>query len=592
MPSASFAGSLVDIFLEGPPGVDRAATAGRFDDIFRSVACLKCNPAKIVDFLLSQQFLNPSYFSCVIRTYRDDNINISGNPLDQLIDARLLHDIHDQSHGYSFTETHRRRQREICNLLQLDINSEQFKALPNRVQDEQKRQHVLIKELDSLVHKSIDESNAPISATGEIDQLQLRFHNTKYYQIAMQTAKDAFTAEIKSSDITQQQNPRATTTASAATDACSVITNDDSLDTIIHNLSTIASHANVDLLPPCSLLDERFPEQSSNASSRQFFKAVQQALDSPQPQLPANDTDNSECNSMSSPSIPKAFTTDNPMIPTQTPSSTADILATNTSNLTAATPQSTAQIHSVTSSELYCDYTDRRFIMSGAFAPIFNRGQGFGPGHGPLTKDESHFVMNHFSQRAARNDRFLVYQCDLKRRADTAIVCTTRIRTDAKPVRNFFSLVMSENFIPRLHAAMEDDQSADAHKLMAEMAPLLLITGSRISYSPLERKTRAFTELIAILRFHGFFNTYITFGPDETRTFLVARIATFKAPLHDVPDTNGCTSAASYWRFKPGEDNLDDNARNLLQATNRDTSSEAQAVEVSSLLTTSYLLFV
>jgi hypothetical protein len=198
----------------------------------------------------------------------------------------------------------------------------------------------------------------------------------------------------------------------------------------------------------------------------------------------------------------------------------------------------------------YNDYEQRNEIVYGGFLPEFPLGQGLGPGDGPLDTRARRFLLTHFSRRPARNDRLMHTLHNTKMRADTGRVVAAAIRTDTNPMRKFFELVHSHGFDARLDSAIANPDTADAIALAKELAPVIMLTGSRVPFSALERGTRAVTELVSMVRFFGLPNVFFTVGPDETRNVIIARVAFRRdVPCLGSTRSTNCPAASSgaFW---------------------------------------------
>ena len=86
--------------------------------------------------------------------------------------------------------------------------------------------------------------------------------------------------------------------------------------------------------------------------------------------------------------------------------------------------------------------------------------------------------------------------------------------------------------------------------MIKELAPVILITGAKIPYSPLERGTRASAELISMIRYFGLTNCFLTVGPDEKRTAIIARVA---GSIYRDDTRHECDSIGAFWNREQNE---------------------------------------
>jgi hypothetical protein len=137
------------------------------------------------------------------------------------------------------------------------------------------------------------------------------------------------------------------------------------------------------------------------------------------------------------------------------------------------------------------DYEQRARIVYGAFPATFILGSGMGPGQGPLELGARRFLLRHFSRRPARDQQLLAYLHNVKFRADAGRTAAASVRTDARPLRAFLEQVNKPGMDERLSAAIADPKGEDAQRLVKLLAPVIMIAGAKIPFSPLERGTRA-----------------------------------------------------------------------------------------------------
>ena len=161
------------------------------------------------------------------------------------------------------------------------------------------------------------------------------------------------------------------------------------------------------------------------------------------------------------------------------------------------------------------------------FPAVFPLGQGVGQPEGPLPVTIRKFILQHFLRTAASCDRYLMYLNNVKFRSDSSKCMSTYVRTEKNTLDKFYNFVMEPINIDRLNDAIRHPHSEDAKVILKQIAPFILITGGKIPYSPLERGTRAASEVFAMCRYLGLPNLFYTIGFDEKRNSLIARIACF-----------------------------------------------------------------
>ena len=188
------------------------------------------------------------------------------------------------------------------------------------------------------------------------------------------------------------------------------------------------------------------------------------------------------------------------------------------------------------------DFMEQSNILYGAFPTVFPLGMGVGVSLGPLDLKTRRFLLRHFSRRPAKNQLLLIQLHNTKQRADAGRVMAASVRTDQLPLNRFFEIVNNPNYANRLANAINTPTSDEARLLVRELSPLIMTTASRIPFSPMERGTRAASELLAMVRCYGLPNAFLTLGFDEKRTAIIARIA-FAHGERNVETT----SAREFW---------------------------------------------
>jgi hypothetical protein len=190
-------------------------------------------------------------------------------------------------------------------------------------------------------------------------------------------------------------------------------------------------------------------------------------------------------------------------------------------------------------------YVDRDHILYGGFPTVFPLGKGLGPGNGPLNKGKRRFLINHFSRRVARNQKCLITLHNMKYKSDTARVVAAKVLTDSTELEEFHSIITNANLPDMIKEAETNPDSKEAQEFLKKISKVLFMTGSKIPFSPLERGTKAAVQLIAMIRYYGLPNAFITVAPDETGCALIARIAC-RGELN-VETPKSTESASQFW---------------------------------------------
>ena len=227
-------------------------------------------------------------------------------------------------------------------------------------------------------------------------------------------------------------------------------------------------------------------------------------------------------------------------------------------------------------------YSDFSVLLYGAFPTVFPLGCGCGTSPGPLNVNARKHLMRHYSRRPARRQKLILFLHNCKYRSENARVSRASVKTNSLPFQKFYEKVMSVGFDRDLESAISNPESKLAKDLVKELSPLILMTGAKIKFSPLERGTRAPVEMIALCRYFGLPNEYWTIGFDELRHTLVARVACFKSPGKKGEMSEMKTkSAYGFWNQSAELDlGFDEFASSIPNLTTTNLSDTDEGVEI------------
>ena len=216
------------------------------------------------------------------------------------------------------------------------------------------------------------------------------------------------------------------------------------------------------------------------------------------------------------------------------------------------------------------DYTEQREILYQAFPTVFPLAQGCGSLDGPLHLTTRQFLERHYSRRPATHQILQFSLHNVKFRSDTGRAMKAFVKTDSTKQTAWRDLVLSDDFAQRCENARANPASDDAKALMNQIRPIVMMSGAKIPFSPLERGTRAATELWSMVRYYGLPSAYWTVGLDEMRSAIICRVAGFLKPgnISNVPTE----SAADFW-------NMISTARRMQAAANATAAAASDGGE-------------
>ena len=114
----------------------------------------------------------------------------------------------------------------------------------------------------------------------------------------------------------------------------------------------------------------------------------------------------------------------------------------------------------------------------------------------------------------------------LLRHAATHII-KTHLRSGSKKVEEFINLVNTPDFALQLEAAIHDPSTPEAKRLVAQLMPLLKVTGVKLPWSHHERR-RSICHLYTISQNCGLPFLFITFCPKVIENELSLVFAAYK----------------------------------------------------------------
>ena len=187
-------------------------------------------------------------------------------------------------------------------------------------------------------------------------------------------------------------------------------------------------------------------------------------------------------------------------------------------------------------------YDQMDTILYGAFPNVFLLGKGIGLRRGPLDGAVRSFLQKHYSRRAATDQLLIAFLHNVKMRSDNGRVAAAAVRSDSASVTEFCNIVNSKSGQEELKYALINPNSARARSIVRKLAPLIMLQSSKVPYSPMERGTAGASELFSLCRYHNLPNCFLTIGPNETCTAIIARMVWARADK-DRPSR----SAKAFW---------------------------------------------
>ena len=189
-------------------------------------------------------------------------------------------------------------------------------------------------------------------------------------------------------------------------------------------------------------------------------------------------------------------------------------------------------------------YLEQNAILSGGFPFVFVLGV---PNKvtGPLDLCTRRWLMFNQNRTPSRNAQLCFHLHDTEQRASNGREVKLLIQRDEKKWAEFYDLAMCDEFAANLKLALVNPDGEDAKSLVKKINDLIIVPAGKCKFTGYDRATTAKAQLFALVRFCGLPNMFLTVGPDETRSVLVARLACHGA-RHD-----GYCTGGGYGYFHP-----------------------------------------
>jgi len=169
------------------------------------------------------------------------------------------------------------------------------------------------------------------------------------------------------------------------------------------------------------------------------------------------------------------------------------------------------------------DFTNTPYIIKGAFLTLFPIGSGLPDIKGTLPSDWLHWSFRQGSGIFTNQYRWLFFVFSQKVRHIAATEVSCRIKAGNDIWQKFSSLVNSTSFYEELDTAIRNPDSHQAKHILSLVLPMIQISGGRIPYGPIERKS-TITSLYNELRWFGLPLVFATLSPYDMDNLLTMRI--------------------------------------------------------------------
>ena len=137
------------------------------------------------------------------------------------------------------------------------------------------------------------------------------------------------------------------------------------------------------------------------------------------------------------------------------------------------------------------EYTENPEILSKSFPTLFPHGltaEQLG-GTGPMSEIQRKTLLLFYDRRFATNHNFIFHHFNQEMRRQTNKEVSIRVnRGDSRTVE-LMEIVNQEGFVNDLQTAILDPNSEEARRIKKNILPLVKILGSKVKWSPMERKS-------------------------------------------------------------------------------------------------------
>ena len=185
------------------------------------------------------------------------------------------------------------------------------------------------------------------------------------------------------------------------------------------------------------------------------------------------------------------------------------------------------------------EFAENDRLLYCAFPFLFLLGRGLQQ-HGQINKRQCRHLLMQFTCNFSTCHRFIFCLFDQLQRHSAVQTIAAKFKNNPESLKKLQEWVADPQFLKKLKQAAMNPNTSSSKALLAKITPHIRTFGSKVPYSPAQRKG-AMKNLIAMTQHFGMPGVFLTYAPDFTNGVLGLRLS--------VPSTDNASFPASEGGF-------------------------------------------
>lgn len=160
----------------------------------------------------------------------------------------------------------------------------------------------------------------------------------------------------------------------------------------------------------------------------------------------------------------------------------------------------------------------------GSFSHLFLLGEGVHRTRGAFNKREIQLLLLQHDNRFAHCSSFVFAAFNQMQRHDAIGQVSMRVKNNHYAMTVFDELVNDPAFSERINVAIANPESNAAKELCSKVMDITRITGSKVTYSEMERRSEL-SKMLALMHYAGPFSFFVTVAPADLESRLIMRLS-------------------------------------------------------------------
>jgi hypothetical protein len=176
------------------------------------------------------------------------------------------------------------------------------------------------------------------------------------------------------------------------------------------------------------------------------------------------------------------------------------------------------------------EFREYGLILLLTFVNLFPLGEGLQMDSGTANQDEIKHWLRQYDRRFCRNPYFLMFLYDTKRRHALAREVKCSIINNPAGFEEVKEVIFDPGFKDSMITAIKHPETEDAHKLVSLLNKLVVITTSKIDYTP-AASTKALKTILSQMFYFGLPSSFTTIAPDYLYNIASVRLSLLDSRL-------------------------------------------------------------